>query len=74
METLLKRLAFALLSGFATFFVALPAGCAGLLLYGEHVHGDVESGGPAALLGGMAMAGILAVMVVVFVMVKTRER
>lgn len=74
MENLLKRLAFALLTGFVTFVVALPLGCGALLLYSEHLNGDVQSGGPSELLGGMALAGVLAALVVVFVMVKTRRR
>lgn len=70
MESLLKRLSAALLAGFVTFVVALPVGCGALLLYSEHLNGDVQSGGPSELLGGMALAGL----VVVLVWVKTGWR
>lgn len=74
MEALLKRLSFALLCGFGTFFVLLPVSCGALLLYSQHVWGDVDAGGPHSMLGGMAIAAIAAVLVIVLVMLKTAPR
>lgn len=74
MDALLRRLALALLCGFGSFVVALPVACGGLLAYSEHINGDVQSGGPQALLGGMALAGMLAVLMVVLVFVKSAPR
>ncbi len=74
METLLRRMAGALLCGFVSFVVATPVACGGLMLFGLHVYGDVDARGPASMLGGMAIAGILAVLVVVLVMWVTRPR
>jgi hypothetical protein len=69
-----KRLAAALLSGFVAFVFGLPVACGGLMIYSEHVYGDVDARGPEAILGGMAMAGILAVLVIVLAMWLTRPR
>jgi hypothetical protein len=69
-----KRIALALLSGFVTFFAGLPVACGGLMLYSEHVYGDVNTRGPESLLGGMAMAGMLSVLVVALVFWKSSPR
>jgi hypothetical protein len=74
METHLRRLALALLCGFGTFVLTLPVACGGLLLYGDHLNGDVQSGGPQALLGGMAVGGVLALLVACLVWVKSASR
>jgi hypothetical protein len=73
MNSWLNRLAIALLIGFGTFVITLPVACGGLVIAHEHVSGDVETNGPAAILGGMGIAGIAAVLVVVFVMVRSRR-
>jgi hypothetical protein len=72
METSLRRLAFALLCGFGTFVLTLPVACGALVLYGEH--GDVQSGGPQAVLGGMAIGAVLSILVAGFVWVKSASR
>lgn len=74
MEDQLRRLALAALCGFATFVVMLPVACGGLLLCSEHIYGDVDARGPASLLGGMAMAGLLGSMVAVLVFWKSAGR
>ncbi len=74
MDALLKRLSAALLCGFGAFVLALPVACCGFVIYNEHVTGDVQSNGPAAILGAMGLAAVLALLVVVLVMVKTRQR
>jgi hypothetical protein len=68
-----SRIAAAALSGFVSFVIALPVACGGLVLYGEHINGDVQSAGPQAILGGMALAIVLGVLVAAFVMIKTRR-
>jgi hypothetical protein len=65
-----KRIALALLSGFVTFFAGLPVACGSLMLYSEHVYGDVNTRGPESL----AMAGMLSVLVVALVFWKTSPR
>jgi len=72
MEAHLRRLAGALLCGFGTFFVTLPVACGALMLYGEHLNGDVEKGGPQALLGGIALGGVVAALVAGLVWWKSR--
>jgi hypothetical protein len=74
MEVHLRRLSVALLCGFGTFVVTLPVACGGLMIYGEHLNGDVQSGGPQALLGGMAVSGVLALLVAALVWVKSAPR
>jgi hypothetical protein len=74
MEGLIRRLAIALLCGFGTFFFTLPVACGGLMLYSEHLNGDVESAGPQAILGGMALGAGLGAMVVLAVWVKSAPR
>jgi hypothetical protein len=67
------RLAAALLSGFVSFVLALPVACGGLMLYSEHLNGDVQGAGPQAMLGGLAFAVVLGALVAVFVFRKTGE-
>ncbi len=64
------RLAAALLSGFASLVLALPVACGGLMLYSGHVNGDMQAGGPPAILGGLALAGVLGVLVALLVFLK----
>jgi undecaprenyl pyrophosphate phosphatase UppP len=68
------RLAGALLAGFGAFVLGLPIACGSLMLYSEHVYGDVDSGGPSSMLGGMVIAAILALLTVVWVMLKSAPR
>ncbi len=68
-----NRLAAALLSGFVSFVVTLPVACGGLMLYSEHVNGDVQAVGPQAMLGGLALAGVLGVLVALFAFIKIGE-
>ena len=68
------RFALAALLGFFAFFFALPVSCCGLMLYSEHLNGDVQSGGPQAILGAMGLSALLAVLVSAAVWRKTRPR
>jgi hypothetical protein len=74
METLLKRISAALLLGFGVFVISLPVACSGFVVYNEHLTGDVESNGPQAILSGMVLAAVLAMVAGVLVMVKSRRR
>ena len=74
METLLRRISLAFLCGFGVFIFSLPVACCEFLVYSEHLTGDVQSNGPQAILSAMGMAAVLALMMVVLVMVKTRRR
>ncbi len=74
MDNFVQRMAGALLCGFVSLVVTVPVACSGLMLYSEHVYGDVDARGPASMLGGMAMGGILALVVVVLAMWLTRPR
>ena len=67
-----KRFAIAALLGFFVFVLALPVSCCGFVLYNEHLYGDVESGGPQALLSAMGLSAILAVLVGYVIMRKSR--
>ena len=62
-----KRFALAALLGFATFFFALPVSCCGFVLYNEHLYGDVQSGGPEAILKALGLAAVLSALVGVVV-------
>jgi hypothetical protein len=72
MDALLKRIAVALLCGFAVFVIALPVACCGFVVYNEHVMGDVQSNGPHTILSAMVVAALLALFGIGLVMVKTR--
>jgi len=74
MPNLWKRIAAALLAGFASFVVAFPVACGSLMLASQHVYGDVDASGPSSMLGGIAIALILAVLVTVFTFWKTTPR
>jgi hypothetical protein len=54
--------------------LALPVACCGFVAFNAHVTGDVESNGPQAILGAMGVAAVLALLMVVLVMVKSRPR
>jgi hypothetical protein len=74
MEDWTKRFALAALLAFFAGLFALPLSCGGLVLRNEHVYGDVERGGPEALLGGMGISLCVAVLVFVLVWRKSRPR
>lgn len=69
-----KRFALAALLGFGVFFFALPVSCCGFVLWNEHRYGDVESGGPEAILSAMGLSAVLAVGVAVLVWRRSRSR
>lgn len=72
MEDWTKRFTISALLAFLAFFFALPVGCMGMVLAGEHRYGDVQSDGPTAVLGGAAMAFVLASALFAVVWRKTR--
>ena len=74
MQDWTKRLAFAALLGFGTFVFALPVSCCGFVIYNEHLYGDVQSGGPEAILKAMGTAAVLAMVVSGLVWRRTRPR
>ena len=53
---------------------ALPVSCGGFVLYNEHLHGDVQSGGPQAVLRAMCVAASVGAGVFALVWLKTRPR
>ena len=63
MQDWTKRFALAAFVGFLVFFFALPVSCCGFVLLNEHRYGDVESGGPAAILSAMTVSALLAAVV-----------
>lgn len=69
-----KRFALAGLVGFLVFFFALPVSCSGFILYNEHLYGDVQSGGPDAILKAMGLATVLALLAAVLVWRRARPR
>ncbi len=69
-----RRFALAALLGFVAFFFALPVSCCGFVLYNEHLYGDVQSGGPQAILSAMGVSAVLALVVAAVAMRKTRPR
>ena len=69
-----KRLALAGLVGFLVFFFALPVSCSGFMLYNEHLYGDVQSGGPDAILKAMGLAAVLSFVVSLLVWRRSRPR
>lgn len=72
MDDWTKRFALAALLGFFVFVFALPVSCCGFVLYNEHIYGDVASGGPAAILGAMALSAVLASLAGLLVWRKSR--
>ncbi len=62
-----KRFALAALLSFFVFVFALPVSCCGFVLYNEHLYGDVQSGGPAAILKAMGLSAVLALAIGVLV-------
>ena len=74
MEGWANRFALAALVGFFAGLVSLPVACGGFVLVNEHRYGDVQSGGPGAVLGGMAVGALVGVGVMVLVLRKTRPR
>ena len=74
MEDWTKRFALAALVGFFAGLFALPVSCGGFVLLNEHRYGDVGSGGPEAVLSGMAVAFAVGLLVFWLVWRKTRPR
>ena len=74
MDDWTKRFAIAGLLGFFVFVFALPVSCCGFVVYNEHLYGDVQSGGPAAILKAMALSAVLALLVGLLVWRKSRPR
>ena len=60
MQDWTKRLAMSALFAFWAFVFALPVSCGALVLYSEHLYGDVERGGVMAVLGGMGFSAAVA--------------
>ena len=73
MEEWTNRFALAALVGFFAGLFALPVACGGFVLVNEHRYGDVQSGGPA-VLGGMGVAAIVGIGVMILVLRKARSR
>lgn len=69
-----KRLALGALLGFFAGLFAWPVACGGIVLLNQHRFGDVESGGSAAVLGGMAIAVLVGCAVALLTWRKTRPR
>ena len=69
-----KRFALAALLGFVGFVFALPVSCCGFVLYNEHLYGDVQSGGPQAILSAMGLSAVIALALAAVVWRKTRPR
>jgi hypothetical protein len=69
-----KRLSLAALAAFFTGLFAWPVACGSILLINQHRFGDVDRGGPAAVLGGMAASAIVGCAVALLVWRKTRPR
>lgn len=69
-----KRFALAALTGFFVFMFAVPVSCGGFVLYNEHLYGDVQSGGPEAVLKAFGLSAVLAVLVGVLVWRRTGPR
>ena len=74
MEDWTKRFALAALVGFFAGLFALPVSCGGFVLYNEHLYGDVQSGGPEAVLKAIATAALVGLGVAVLVWRKARPR
>lgn len=74
MEDWTKRFSVAALCGFFAFVVGLPVSCGGMLIYSEYRFGDVERGGPAALMGGLIGGAVMALVVFVVVWRKAGTR
>lgn len=68
------RFALATLVGFFAGLVALPVACSGFNLLNEHRYGDVQYGGPGAVLGGMAAGLVIGIGTALLLWSKTRPR
>ena len=69
-----KRFSLAGLLGFVVFVFALPVSCCGFVLYNEHLYGDVQRGGPEAILKAMGLSAVLAFLVTLTVWRGSRPR
>ena len=69
-----KRFALAALVGFFAFVFALPVSCCGFVLYNEHLYGDVERGGPEAILKARGLSAVVALSLAVLIWRKLRPR
>lgn len=74
MEDWTKRFALSALVSFFVFVFALPVSCCGFVLYNEHLYGDVERGGPEAILKAFGVAALLAISVGVLLWRRSRPR
>ena len=68
------RFALAALVGFFAGLIALPVACGGFMMVNEHRFGDVQSGGPFAVLGGMAVGALVGLGTMLLIWSKTRPR
>lgn len=60
MQDWTKRFALAALVAFFAGLFALPVSCGGFVLYNEHLYGDVQSGGPEAILKAFGVSFLVA--------------
>ena len=74
MEDWTKRFALAALLGFLAFVFALPVSCCGFVIYNEHLYGDVQSGGPEAILKAFGVSAAMALLVASLVWRRSRPR
>lgn len=68
------RFAVAALVGFFAGLIAMPVACGGFMMANEHRFGDVQSGGPYAVLGGMAVGAAVGIATMLLIWSKTRPR
>lgn len=69
-----KRFAVSALAGFLIFVFAVPLSCSGFVLLNEHRYGDVDQGGPAAILSALGLSALLALGIGFVIWRKTRPR
>lgn len=62
MEDWTKRFAVSALVGFFAFVFAVPVSCCGFVLYNQHLYGDAESAGPAAILQALGVSAAVGLL------------